>query len=165
MDILKGNVLTYLTVVGVLAYAVLYGKVYQGSFREIFCYYRKKNAEYECKIMITLLGTIGMVCVAAYYGLCKFMKYETMGLEVIGFVALSLLTCYLFASSLQGGNATGEIVVLCLCALCIPILILVGVTVKGIKFDDYCGVSLLFLLVMDIYMWIKKVNYWKKGDW
>ena len=163
MELVQGNILIYLTMLSVVLFAILYSHFDDGKFRQRFIYYRKENAKYECKWMGTLVVSISVGCMLIYYGLCHILKISSVGIWAVGFVMSTLLTCY-FVITIRFMTA-GIAVVISGCILWAPLLIIIVILVKGIQFDAYCGWGIPFLLGLDIYLWKKKTEYWKRGDW
>lgn len=165
MELLQGNLLTYISLLSIVLFSVLYAQMDDGGFRMVFCYYRKENARYEWKVAGTLVAGVGLVSMGIYYGLCHALKVKSMGALALGFEVVILVTCYFMISMLGKICRVGFIVVFCGFILGAPLVVFVAILVKEIQFDSYCGWMLPVLLGIDIYLGRKTVEYWKEGDW
>lgn len=165
VELLKGNLLTYIVLLSLALFSILYGQVNDGRFRRVFCYYRKENARDEWKIAGMLLVSVGVVSMGIYYGLCHILKVKSMGMSGIGFEMLALLACYFVIFLLGREKTVGLLAIFCGFILGAPLVIFVAILAKEIQFDPYYIWLLPILLGMNIYLGRKTVVYWKEGDW
>lgn len=164
MELLKGNLLLLLTIVSHIAFATAFANLYDGPFRRIFELYRKKNMYYECKIVGSLILGTSIICSIFYQLLCMLFQYKGVSFLSIIFVLLALFTFYLLISYAALKNAVSVVLNILSGMVILATLLIIFIIRLHIHLDQYYGYATLILGLLDILLFPKWLNYWKRGD-
>ena len=164
MELIKGNMLFILTFLGTFIFALLWGKVYEGPIRWRVSFYRRKNMYYEWKKLGGLLLVVSIGCTGIYKIVCYCLQFQGVPMYYLLFPFVLLLFCYLVLSI--GVRSFRIFTVLSLISMMFlfPAVVGVGMIVRQKCFDVYCGRLVILFVILDIFMGIKSISHWKKGD-
>lgn len=165
MDLIKGNLLFFLTVCAAGMFIVGWAKLDEGAFRRTFIYSRKASRKYEYSLLakMLLLYTIGVL--GAYHIIGYFFKSTNYNLWQVTFV-VSLLMCIYFIVSNKVTISTVPWVsiVMLVIIMIAPAVSIFAALSWGVSLDNYCHWYTLGLVLLDLLFAKQAAVYWKKGD-
>lgn len=164
MELIKGNLLLFITLSAAIGFLILWAKVYDGPFRQEFEFYRRKNMQYEFALMLKLLGPVSIITLAGYYILGYFMGISNFHIGQIIFVVLTIFSTYIFLKSTSIMKRIAVFVLFIAFFTVAPVLMIVLIYFSRVQFDQYCNWFSLIMAVIDIPALYCTVDYWKKGD-
>lgn len=164
MELIKGNMLIFLSMLSATIFIFLWAKFYDGPFRRVFSFYRKKNMQYEQKQMGILLGSISIICICLYYLFCMILHYKGVPVIYMTFVILLLLSCYLFISESAIKNMSTQLVAVIGLFFLSPFILTICILFYEVQLDRYCGYYSIVLCILDIILIRDVFQYWKEGD-
>lgn len=164
LEIIKENMLTILVLISEILFLVVWSHYYDGPFRMVFIYSRKKNIRYEYGLMGIFVAGISVGCILIYQIICKAMNYQGVSVINMVFPFLVLFTTYLLTNTAVVKKNVAQLVMLLMLWFCGPIFLMLCMGMYHIKFDSYCGHVSVVLALLDILLVRSSLLYWKKGD-
>lgn len=164
MELLMGNLLVLLVTFGLIGFALLWIKFYDGAFREVFSFYRKRNLRYEWTVVGCLIGLVSVVVIGLYYGMHILCDYKPLPWYSVLFVVMVLLLVYLGLQATSINNSVIFALALSMLVFILPFALSLLVLYQKVLLDQYClGVTVICLLLNSI-SFIRLIPHWKKGD-
>lgn len=164
MELIKGNMLFILTFLGTFIFALLWGKVYEGPIRWRFSFYRRKNMYYEWKRLGGLLMVVSFGCAGIYKIVCYCLQFQGVPMYYLLFPFVLLLFYYFVLSIGVRSFRIFTVMSIISIMFLFPAVVGVGMIVMQKCFDVYCGRLVILFAVLDVFMGIKNISHWKKGD-
>ena len=91
-------------------------------------------------------------------------QYKGVSFLSIIFVLLALFTFYLLISYAALKNAVSVVLNILSGMVILATLLIIFIAILHIQFDRYYGYATLILGLLDILLFPKWLNYWKRGD-
>ncbi|MGN0154752.1 MAG: hypothetical protein ACI4A3_09885 [Lachnospiraceae bacterium] len=164
MEIIRGNLLVLVTAVGMYLTLFLLTRLSDGPFERAFSFCREKNRKKEQNLAIRLVTGTSVGCIVLYYLLCALLGGKVVPVYNLCFVVLTICFSYLVTVGLAIKKDTGAMAWGITVVFMAPSLIIMGVLLRQVKFDAYCGYAAVILFVIDILLGRNIRQHWKKGD-
>lgn len=164
LEIIRGNMLTILTMISGILFLVAWSHYYEGPFRMVFIYSRKKNIRYEYRMMGIFVVGISVGCICVYQLICKAMNYQAVSVINMVVPFFALFTTYLLTNMAVTRKNVAPLAMLLMIWLCGPIVLMLCMGMYHVRFDSCCGYVLVVLALLDVLLVRKSLSYWKKGD-
>ena len=164
MELIKGNLLIFLTALSAALFILLWSKLYNGPFQQAFSFYRKKNMQQEWKLMGILIGSIRIICILLYYAFCILLHHKGVPVPYMAFAILTLFCCYLFISGSVIKNTPLQLVIVIFLTILAPFILVNCIIFYEVQLDRYCGYYSISLCIIDAILTKKILRYWKEGD-
>lgn len=164
MELIRGNLLVLVTAVGMYLTLFLLTRLSDGPFERAFSFCREKNRRKERNLAIRLVAGISVGCFVLYYLLCALMKAKAVPILYICFVVSAVCFSYLATAGLAIKKDAGAMALGISVVFLAPFLIIMGILVRQMTFDSYCGYAAVILFVIDILLERNIRQHWKKGD-
>lgn len=163
MEIISGNLLVAVTIIGIWLFMFLWARLYDGAFESVFSFCREKNRKQELALAVKMTVEISVVCIGLYYLLCTFLRVNAVPVFYLFFVCFAIVFAHLIVAQASKKNA-GVMIFGIFGLIATPQILALCILIFEIKLDVYCGYGALVLLAADILMGRDIQKYWRQGD-
>lgn len=170
MSLLMGNLLILLFMMGIVGFALAWAQCYDGAFREVFSFYRKRNLAHEWKVTGLLLLIVSVLVIGLYYGITLWYgnRFDSSVVPVswyyMGFVLSGYLFEYLLICSVANAKNVWLILVVTVAITILPFVVLALILTKNFTLDTYSLAAFPVFLLLDLVLLAYMIPIWKKGD-
>jgi hypothetical protein len=164
MELIRGNLLVFVTFIGASCYLGLWVKFSDAPFERTFSFLREYNRKKEGLLAVKLLAGVGVGSIVLYLLLCLLLKAEMVPLfyllAVVGALGFTYLAVMGQAVKKDAGAMLRGMALITL----VPVLCIFSVLIWGMQLDQYCGYVAVVLLLVNLLLACNLRNYWKRGD-
>ncbi|MCM1498037.1 MAG: hypothetical protein NC124_06175 [Clostridium sp.] len=165
MKMIEGNLLIIITFLAEACFLGLWSHYYEGSFKRVFDFYRRRNRRSADRQAAKLIAGISVAAVVLYYVVCRLLKYSGLPVFSAVMVVLALLLSYLLFLSLSVVRQDALTVLIWLGLIMVaPSALFIGIIYWGALLDRYYMYISAILLLLCAVIYIKVSAIWKGGD-
>lgn len=167
MELIRENLLIFVSLFSVAAYAILWGLTSELPMLSCFCFFRRELEKRQWILMGKLVLPITVVSIFIYYGIGYLAEIRYVNPLMLLMIPLSQCVWHLMVSCMVSCMARGSVIwalILTGGAFAVPWLLIAYTWGWKLCLDDFAGWILVGLFVINILLFRRSKTVWREED-
>ena len=164
MEVVKGNLLTGLTVLSVIISVWVWAYISDGPFEWKFSFCREKNRKKELRLAGKVAGGISVIGYALYGVGVYLLKIPVLPIWNLAILILAILFALFAISGIRVKQDIGKMAWGILLLFEAAPIVILCMPLGRVNLDQYCGYASAVMVVADIFAYAYEKKAWMKGD-